>query len=380
MTTTPTHLFYSYRRALTLSLLAATTQLGCSSTFDDLSLREEPAQQKPDAGCNHARPAYPPALATTNMRAEEFVVAVNKYDMGDLDQGAATERYRTMGYDLDGLCTGQGEGPSCTNYFGVLENPILEGPDGIDNAQGAVLYRVNDRQGSSATEGVNSPIESGIITTVLRVRHYNETSLDNDVEVAFFGATMLRGGQPNAPKWEGNDVWAAGEPWWVNNDDQGQPSIERPKFVDTKAYVTDWMLVARLDKLDVPPELALSQVIISARITKTDHGWGLTEGTIAGRARTHNLLANLHLIEDPETRDYICMGSKNYATHKGTICSVSDISFEPSDDPSTACDATSWGWHFNALPAKLSGTATAVPVRNCPLETSPANDSCENRE
>ena len=62
---------------------------------------------------------------------------------------------------------------------------------------------------------LNETIAKGGLTTVIRVRGYNETNLDGDIEVAVFGALMP---PPNVPHWQGNDEWIAGYPWWVEQD------------------------------------------------------------------------------------------------------------------------------------------------------------------
>jgi hypothetical protein len=373
----------------TLSVAAA-FQLGCSSTFDDLSLKDEGAGKvdagKNDAGgCSHARALAPPIISTDQTRSVEFVVAFKTYDMGEIDQREKTERYREMSYDLDNVCTGQGEGPSCVNSYWTLETPIEEGPEGRDNAQGAITYRSYRQRGSaSSTEAVNSSIEAGSITTVIRIRGYNEQTVDSKVEVAVFAATMNPQneagellGPLSRPQWRGEDVWAAAYPWWVDNDENNQPSTEHPKYFDANAYVTDSVLVAKLDRMEVPPFLQMSQVVITARIVRNDDGgWALTNGIFAGRVKTDDLLASVEYVREPDSPGYICRGSPSYRRSKEIYCGAADLTFEHSTDPSAQCDATSWGWTFEAQPAKLSGTGTAKQLANCTEELSPDNDSC----
>ena len=366
-----------------LSVVTAAAQFGCSSTFDDLKLKSEPAQS-----CGHAQPPNPPGVVTGDFERIEFVTAVKEYDMGERDQGGVREPYRTMGYDLDDTCTGLGEGPSCTNSFWRLEDPIIDGPDGRDNTEGAVMYRTFERlKGDGATAEVNAIAGSGTNTTVIRVRGYNGQTLDSQVEVAVFGATMkpfdeksLPIGNPSAPLWEGEDVWAAGFPWWVDKDEAGVWSTEHPKFFDSDAWVTDSVLVVHLDHYAVPAFVEMSQVVITARIVQTEFGWALTDGIFAGRAKTDTLLASFEYLRDPETQKYICTSSENYRTYKEMACAAADVTFEKSDDPSAPCDATSWGWRFEAEPAKLSGTGTAPVFHNCRAEELPSHDSCARHD
>jgi hypothetical protein len=377
--THPIDIGHRHPCALMLAVLASIAATGCSSTFDDLEL-EQQNQTRP--GCDHARPPGRPIGGTDEIRRMEFVTAVSEYDLGEIDQGGAEERYRTMSYDLDDTCTGQGQGPSCARSdFWTAIDPMSDGPDGRDNAHGATLHRAYDEQRSgSQTETTNSAIGSGFtMTTVIRVRGYNETASDSEVEVAVFAATLNPEGTfGNVPAWEGNDAWLAGQPWWVNEDEKGEPSIEHPKFLDAKAYVTGHTLVARLDEF-VVPTIRLSNVVITADIVRNAHGWALENGIMAGRANTDDILNGLEFIRDDEG-NWICKNSTSYSASKAMLCGSRDISFVKNDDPSTPCDATSWGWQFTALPAKLTGTTGAVPVHNCLDNGLPPSDSCSNHE
>jgi hypothetical protein len=378
------HPHFSRRQALsTLSIAAAAFQFGCSSSFDDLALRPEATKQ--EGACERARPLDPPGVATDQTRDVELVVAIKAYDMGEVDQLDKTERYLEMGYDLDKTCTGQGEGPSCTNDQWILEPLIWDGPNGRDNAQGAIQYRNYQRRGSaSPTESVNSGIATGSITTILRVRGFNEQRLDSKVEVAVFGATMNPQNEAgellrplSVPVWRGEDVWSAAYPWWVDNDENAQPSTEHPKYFDADAYVTDWTLVANLDRYEVPTFVQMSQVVITGKLVQNeDGGWALTEGVFAGRLKTDDLLAGLEYIRDPASLEYVCTDSDNYPLYKEMTCGAADVMFEQFSDPTAPCDASSWGWTFEAQPAKLSGTGTAKLPPNCEPDVSPNADSC----
>jgi hypothetical protein len=379
--THPIDIGHSHGRALMLAVLALFAAAGCSSTFDDLELKKDTGTT---TSCEHAHPPRRPTTPTGEVIGVDFVAAVSEYDLGEVDQDTASERYRTMSYDLDDTCTGQGQGPSCESpSFWIGADPTSDGPEGRDNAHGATLHGIyKQRRSGSATDFANSAIGGGdTITMVIRVRGYNETTLDNQVDVAVFAATMNpKGTTGKAPAWLGNDEWFAGDPWWVNKDENGDPSLEHPVYFDAKAYVTDHTLVARLDELLVPT-VRLSHVVITADIVRTaEGGWTLTNGIVAGRAKTDDFLIGLEFIIDDETGNWICRSSKNYWVNKRAICGSSDIGSVKSDDPSTPCDATSWGWRFDALPAKLAGTTGADRMRNCQGDDSPETDSCANHE
>jgi hypothetical protein len=315
-----------------------------------------------------------PTAATDQAGAIEFVVAVKAYDQGEVDTEAGTERYRWMSYDLDGKCTGQGEGFSCIKpSWAITEGS--DGPQGRDNAIGALLYRVADG-GTRTSESATSSIERGTITTVIRVRGYNGTSVDPDVEVAAFGASMNRGAPERGirPKWLGEDEWeASGQ--WVERDSTGALSVEHPKSIDRKAYVNNWILVANFDRYQAPV-YHFTQLKLSARILFEDERWHLLEGMTGGRTKTDEILWSVEWTTDPETGDRLCTDAPTYANTKRAICSTMDISSTGPDDGTMPCDASSWGWRFEALPARLTGAFEAEFPRICPPETSPWDDSC----
>src|SRR5262245_42292462 len=91
------------RSAMVPLLFLLNTAPACTS-FEGLTV-EEPE-------CTPAE-APPRPLISNSMGTTEFVVAMKNVDLGEKDDERGTHRYRNMGYDLDGVCTGLGAGPSC---------------------------------------------------------------------------------------------------------------------------------------------------------------------------------------------------------------------------------------------------------------------------
>jgi hypothetical protein len=241
---------------------------------------------------------------------------------------------------------------------------------------GALLYQIAADGGARTSESGTSSIEAGTITTIIRVRGYNGTSVDPEVEVAAFGASMNRGAPEREirPKWLGEDEWeASGQ--WVDRDSTGKPSVEHPKSIDRNAYVNNWILVANFDRYQAPV-YHLAQLKLSARIHFEDERWHLVEGMTGGRTKTDEVLWSLEWLKDPETKGPLCTNAPSYADTKQAVCATIDISSSGPDDGTMPCDATSWGWRFEALPARLTGAFEAEFPRICPPATSPWNDSC----
>jgi hypothetical protein len=229
--------------------------------------------------------------------------------------------------------------------------------------------------GSSGTENGNSAIQAGLITSIFRVRGYNGTSLDAEVEVEAFGATMNGNGAIEAyPKWDGEDEWVALSQW-VDRDATGQLNVDNPLYYDAHAYVNNWILVAQFERYFVPV-LTLSQVSVTARILRSDERWSLVDGTTAGRVKTDEFVSQLEYLKDPETDGFVCTDSPSYDRFKQNICATSDISYLGPDDGTAPCDGTSWAWKFETKPARLDGVFSTPVVHVCPPDKSPAMDSC----
>jgi hypothetical protein len=320
----------------------------------------------------------PPGIAC------DFVVATKRLTLGDVEDGGVPG-YETLGFDLDGKCTGRGEGPSCIEPRWATADHT-DGVDGKDNAAGRIYYAQRQSDAGSATVTANSTTESGFVTVVLRVRHYNCAKADDQVEVAVFGAALkASSSSPGPPKWDGNDEWLAYDAW-LDDDDSGTApdgglTVENAKYVDRRAYVNDGYLVAQFDEL-LTGVGTPRRVQLSARIVSENGAFSLRDGTVGAREPADDVLAFLQFTPDRQTGNYLCTNSPGYAAAKKNLCSYVDIAANGTDDGSSPCDAISIGWTFDAEPAKLPGVApfswSVISHPNCDSSISPANDTCSN--
>jgi hypothetical protein len=354
------------RRKLVIATLSTLPWTGAAcSSFEGLSLRQDSQTKCASAG-------VPPApLLVVASGDTEFVVAVRAYDLGDSDDDAGANGFARMGFDLDDTCTGSNGPASCAEPPWASANHA-DGTDGRDNAIGALLYRLRQMNYGPATPALNGQIDSGTITTLLRVRGYNGLGTDDRLEVSLYAATRPRGPDLAAsrPRWDGTDVWDVLEPWVrVTAGSDGGPVYDamQPAFVDDHAYVNDGVLVARWDSLVVGAGDHLQGAMMQARVVPSGDAWSLENATIAGRLR----------IDDVLMSGTTCTDAPTYPELKRLACGVADINFEGSDKRVAPCDAASWAWQFRADPAKLGVVTTGTtPVPLCPPETSPANDHC----
>lgn len=347
-----------FRRAILLAALLCTGP-ACSS-FDDLTVAPPPC-----------KPAdVPPApLAQVDEGQSDFVVAVSQYDLGEAPNDAGVTRFSAIGFDLDNTCTGQ-EGPwSCREPPWANANHA-DGRDGRDNAMGGLLYKTRQLIGTRFTESVNELIQTGYITTLIRVRGYNGLQNDSTVELALYGATRKflptdpsqPSDSPVPPNWDGNDVWNVYR-MWTRSDLPGDPA-----YVDTAAYVNDGILVAHWPTLLVGVGYNLSNAKMAASLVRNGDGWSLVDATVAGRLPIEEIFAL-----GPRCKD-----APDYCQLKELMCSFPDINFQADDDGSHPCNAFSLAWQFQADPAQMGGVDPRNIEQLCPPDTSPAGETCDN--
>jgi hypothetical protein len=361
------------------------------STFEGLTLAK--SRNTGDAGstkqrCHHATP-QPPSLLSSGPGEHELVVAVRTVDFGEAGPGRSSPDFSNIGFDLDGKCTGQGEGPSCRKPSWADDHP--DGPDGRDNAAASPLATDDAGNGAPAANLNDVMHSAGLLTTVLRIRGYNGTPVDWDVEVALFAATRSPDpltSVPNPALWDGNDVWKPLVEWTAPADAPDGGSLPGPwlaKYPADGAYVSNNVLVAHFPLTRGAAAYNFSNAWIQARIEDDgllDGKRSLRDGVFAGRLSIDDALAGVEFALDPNTLQATCTDSPGYLAAKKRACALADIGFS-GDDPSAPCDATSWAWRFEAEPALLSDEidpSRESDFRKCPPALSPANDHCTSLE
>jgi hypothetical protein len=388
-------------RAITLSTLLFTSIVGCS-TFEGLELDESapPIDAGPmPASCRHAVPALPSPLPS-GPGDNEFVVAVRTMDFGEGASKGGSQGPLDIGFDLDGECTGQGEAASCRRPEWADEHS--DGTDGRDNVIGTVLASRSAEGEAPAAALINNGASVGLATSVLRVRGYNGTLVDGDVQVDVFAATRspdVLQSVPNPALWDGTDVWKPYVEWTIPQDGSTAPAPVIAKYESDRAYVTNDVLVAHFESVRNAATYEFSNAWLQATIVDSasidalsgsvdasdgpTHGkWALRDGIFAGRLQIDSWLASAEYVIDPVTGEQTCTDSPDYPAEKSSACALADLRAS-GDDPAESCDAVSWAWRFEAEPALLSDEvdpSRASDFRKCPPELSPEEDSCSSLE
>jgi hypothetical protein len=344
------------------ALVSIAAAMSACSTFEGLSLERLHAE-----ACKLAQVVPAPEVFDNAVLGHTFEVAVRRFDFSRGDG--------SVGFDLDGTCTGQGQGPSCQPPKWAVNHD--DDPGGRDNVM-SELFEMDD--GGMVNNQANAVIEDGFLTTVLRIRNYDGLPSDGSVDVDLFAATRASGDRntdPNPPIWDGSAVWNPLVEWTVPNGDEGTAEVVA-QYRSDRAYVSDHVLYAHF-KDALGANLLFSEEIFQARIEKlSPTSWTLRDGVGAGRLSIDQALGFLQFSADQATGMPMCTDSPSYSAMKKRVCALADIR-ATDNDSSAPCDGASWAWRFDTGPMILSNDVNPVlrsAFTQCPPETSPAFDSC----
>ncbi len=223
--------------------------------------------------------------------------------------------------------------------------------------------------GKQAT--ITARIQNGDYGLVLRVRNYNETPNDDDIELAVFNSFGLdrtpeagsdAGLPPTAvPKFDGTDRWT------VDSKSLLGGNAYLPNIVDTRAYVRDGMVVAQISNaIRIGPyTVPIVGGVLVAKLTKVGKTFTLSEGTVSGRSNARELLTALESVPNPLDRTkYLCGDDAVYQNLRERFCKGLDlVTDEALDGRDAPCDAASFSIRFTASPANLGSVVDTGPLK-----------------
>lgn len=316
------------------------------------------------AVCSPALPPAPPKIKDAG-GADVLTFAVRSIDLGGPK--------KKVGFDLDGQCT-------CPGKPGCLEpqwssSDHCDDPDGRDNGSGNALAAINAAFGSiiSSVE-LSSQAFKGNWSILVKVSEYNGGVDDDQVEVALY-TTPGTGGV--APSWDGMDAWPVASISLVDG-----MSIDQPTNKDSKAYVTNGVLVAHLSAATVifqgsgvHLQADLGSVIFSATLEAKDTGVAqLVSGTLSGSWTETALFQTLSTLRVNGGMK-LCVQDTYYDSAKKALCDEFDLS--STGTPDAPCDALSFAVGFEASPALLVGVQPFQPLSApCDPAKDPTTDHC----
>jgi hypothetical protein len=216
---------------------------------------------------------------------------------------------------------------------------------------------------------------------LLRIRGYNGQPNDSKVQLDWYVPDNFDEDKESGavPAWDGTDVWPIRSTSLVEQDG-GKADIEKPRYFDDNAYVTNGVLVGSFTsssfQVSADYVIEFNGTFITGDIVQGPIGWTLESGLMASRWKLQSLLAQvgrISLLNLP-----VCTNHPAYSALKAEFCSQADI-FSGLGTPTTTCDSLSAGMIFETRPALLGGISyDSFSTSQCDPSVDPANDSCDS--
>lgn len=312
----------------------------------------------PPPACELRHPPDRPPGADDGMDIGELTFTVK-----DVIFDQSGERWRDMGFDLDGLCTLAPEFQSECRPPAATASPKVDGNNGIDNSFGSDLFPTLDLAVPGLEMTSREYQVRGVGAVAIRIRDWNGEDDDPHVDVTMavtvIGAAAAMDGSapavvftPGAPPElaDGSPVplplWDGTDYMWLRDDNFFEGDLERPLIRDSNAYIAGRRLVVSLpDRTDfvfpgmdigllVRLTAAVAVVRISADNTQLD------QINMGGRWPVLDLLSTAESMG-------VCRGTDYYILLGNQLDRIVDLRARPgSGGPMVDCDALSLGLGF----------------------------------
>lgn len=304
--------------------------------------------------------------------AAGLVFAMRTLDFGEYQKPEES----TLGFDLDGACTClETQTETCTTL--KPRAALCDGPGGRDNSFPRLYKDLLTFGFADSSTVITQDLDAGRYSVLLRLQNYNGLPDDNDVKLSFYV-----GGDSESPQWAGNDKWT------VLSTSVNDGDVDKPRVVDSTAYVTGGMLVASIPTFDENDDrvviqlndkfaVALTGAVMVAKLETFLGRWRITDGTLSGRWRDKDFFEYFSTFRAALEQPTQCTDSIFYPQLKKTFCNYADVS-SSIGDVTGACSAMSIATRFTAQVAELGAIQVVVPTppSTCPPATNPATDSC----
>ena len=364
------------RRRLTLALVALVVS-GCSAflRFDGfgdcrdgacISLELDGGGDGDGRDAIDAQPVCTPRKwpgppdADTPSGSTTLVYALKEMRFGlDVDGGGP-------GYDVNNrcVCPGgiQGKGTCAKDAAPTCDDPTT----GADNEFSELFksFAIFDKVFIN-DNAMNEALAHGDFSILLRIDDYQAATANQArVSAAIYNAIRVDrdGGMP---------TFAPEERWVVDRTFLLDPPSAKPKFVDSKAYVTDGTLVALFPELEFVVVLPrLGRVRLKATDTRIvlplpGDGGGAAKGQLIGR------IAVASVVEIGGTLGW-CPGTSRFLAVT-EACKRADVNAAADDNGAAPCDAISAAMALTFVPTQKPETievgtysASTCPTATCP--------------
>lgn len=266
------------------------------------------------------------------------------------------DRWRTTGFDLDGLNSQEPDPQVECMPPSPSGPPEIDGERGIDNGFGHNVASLLLTTAPSLAPTVDAAVADGRGSLLLIVRGWSGERDDPRVMVVVASTVYASGDEAAAPDtttpptWDGEDYAYAREDAFIEGD------LARPRVLDDAAYVAGGVLVTRLaDRVrmvlgadESPLVLRMTDVHLTATIS--EDGRALERVVLGARVPLVDLL--------DETLDAlrICPGAPERSAVERVLDLGADIRTDPgTGGPGVVCDALSLGLEARGVAAHFGG-------------------------
>jgi hypothetical protein len=299
---------------------------------------------------------------------------------GMLDPNA----WQTIGFDLDGVCTNSDTcmaemgNVSCKSATKIIP---FDGDDCRDNTFGrfeydvatipsvGAVYKLND-------DAFNCGLCHGTFNFLIKVSSYNGGAEDDQVRVDTYPSPGLEA--PLGQDCTNTELcWLSNMPWTIETDSMPNPApgpdLPPANLFDDNAFVHDGYLIIHLPpdakfwfptgpgaSINTFPLVLQSGIVVAAIGQGQDGTWQLTDGTIAGRTKSQDIISGFALVGLCQNTD-----PSNYSLMTSYVAANLDILADGTTDATMKCDALSVGIGFLAQEATAGKLQDVTPLNPC---------------
>ncbi len=319
-----------------------------------------------DDPCSARWPSEPPASSTPD-DSVVISLAVRTIDLGEQNVAFAP------GFDLDRACTccsGCPEAQTCSPPGETL----CDAERGRDNAVAHFVARLEQQLASPVTTtSLQTEIDAGNWTVLIRITGYNGQPDDDDVTVAMYATSPLTA----APSWNGGDTWTVRTDYLLPMS----ANLEDALVKSDVAYVHGGVLVGTFGaggplrlSLTGGFDIHLTSAVVSGPLELVDGRYRLS-ATMGGLWTMPDVFRSLSALR-AGGMPVVCKGDASYEmTVKPLLCGLRDS--RPGLDTPSPCDALSFGAAYVAEQVVISQTSPPPdPGTPCPVGFGPEDDVC----
>lgn len=322
----------------------------------------------PGASADLRRPPCPPGGGGGDQGRRVFAARRAHLGRPGAWSGASAAAF-DLGFDLDCSTRPHGGLPALCAPHAPEAGPVIGWealPHGIDNAwlQRVLAPLYQQAPPASAFDldaAVSAGLEDGRFGLLVVVDRWNGEPDDPDVEVSVRSSPGLASGA--APRWDGADVWSP----FPEVEPDGSRSF---RVLRAAAYVRSGVLVvddhargAAVYGFGAPAtrfELVLARVSFAGSIAR--HGLG--RFTMSGLVDLPSARAAAPGIAHAITGCAAATEPPIGAMVPSLIEGAADMPMDPASSPTDPCDAISFGWSFDAEPARLGAAGDGADGGN----------------